>query len=192
LDDVRYLSNASTGRMGWELAREARERGAVVRLVLGPCELPALQGVVTIRVTSARDLLDATRKAAEDAHLVLFAAAPSDWRPAARTAGKIKRASGPVLRLELVENPDVAATLGRTKGARTHVGFALEVSEGFRNAVQKMRAKNFDAIVLNGPENVGPGGGEAWLLRPDGSRVRLPTADKRALAKAILDRVWPG
>jgi phosphopantothenoylcysteine decarboxylase/phosphopantothenate--cysteine ligase len=196
MDDVRYLSNASTGRMGWELAREARDRGASVRLVRGPCELPPLQGVVTTEVVSTRDMLDAVRRAVEDAHLVLFAAAPADWRPATRTKGKIRRATRRTLRLDLVENPDVAATLGRAKGTRRHVGFALEVPDasgaGFRSAERKMREKGFDAIVLNAPENVGAGGGDAWLLRPDGSRDRLPTGDKARLAKEILDRVWPG
>jgi phosphopantothenoylcysteine decarboxylase/phosphopantothenate--cysteine ligase len=177
--------------MGWELAREARERGASVRLVLGPTSLPPLQGVVTIPVVSARDLLEATRRAAEDAHLVLFAAAPADWRPAARVRGKIARADAPLRRIDLVENPDVAEALGRTKGARVHVGFALETADGARRAARKMLAKRFDAIVLNGPENVGAGGGEAWLLRPDGSREALPTGDKARLARAILDRVWP-
>jgi hypothetical protein len=71
------------------------------------------------------------------------------------------------------------------------VGFALEVEGGFRSAVEKMRTKRFDAVVLNGLQNVGMGGGDAWLLRPDGSRERLPTGDKVRLARAILDRVWP-
>jgi phosphopantothenoylcysteine decarboxylase/phosphopantothenate--cysteine ligase len=166
-----------------------------VRLVHGPCDLPPLQGVATTSVTTARELLERTRRAVEDAHLVLFAAAPSDWRPATRVRGKIARAGRPPPRLDLVENPDVAATLGKTKGKRVHVGFALEADDGaarFRRAAEKMRAKSFDAIVLNSLRNVGEGGGEVWLLLPDGRRERLPSGDKAALSKAILDRVWPG
>jgi len=196
IDDVRYLSNASTGRMGYELAREAGRRGARVTLVLGPCALPRLTGVTTVDVVTTRDLLRATRAAARDADVVIFAAAPADWRPAKRVRGKLaKDGTGRPWALDLVENPDVAAILGRRKGRRFHLGFALEVRDGFARARAKMARKGFDALVLNGPENVGRGGGRAWLLGAgagsDAGPVALPTGDKAATARAILDRVWP-
>ena len=191
IDDVRYLSNASTGLMGAEIAREARRRGAKVTLVAGPCELPPLRGVDVVRVVSTRELLTASRRAIRRTDLAVFAAAPADWRPLHRAHGKIKKdPKHPVRRLVLVENPDVAATLGRRKGSRVHVGFALEVESPFEYARRKLYAKNFDAIVLNGPENVGRGGGKTWWIARGADPVRLPSATKRATAKAILDRVW--
>lgn len=191
-DDVRFLSNASTGRMGVELAREARRRGATVTLVSGPVAIASPKGVTTVRITTCRELLAATRRAVRGADLVLFAAAPADWRPAARVRGKLKKdGSGRDVVLRLVENPDVAATLGRGKGRRVHVGFALEVGGGLARARAKMARKRFDAIVWNGPENLGTGGGRAALLFPDGRAVPLPTGDKRATARGILDAVAP-
>jgi len=191
LDDVRYLSNASTGLMGQELAREAKRRGAQVTLVLGPSELTPLPGVTTIDVVSTRDLLRAMRTAVKGADLVIFAAAPADWRPAVRHRGKLKKdGTGRAIRLTLLENPDVAATLGRTKGRRFHLGFALEIADPFEHARAKMARKRLDAIVLNGPKNVGTGGGAAWLLSPDGDRISLPTGDKKKMAHEILDAVW--
>src|SRR6188508_326486 len=91
LDDVRFLSNASTGRMGWEIAAEARRRGAEATLVLGPTHLPDPDGVRTVRIVTTDELLAATRKAAADADLVVFAAAPADWKPAVRRKGKPPR-----------------------------------------------------------------------------------------------------
>lgn len=191
LDDVRYLSNASMGLMGWEIAREAKRRGARVTLLLGPCEVPPLPGVETVPVVSTRDLLHAARKAIRWTDLAVFAAAPSDWRPLKRAAGKIKKdPAHPVRRLILVENPDVAAILGHRKGSRVHVGFALEVQNPFEYARRKLYAKNFDAIVLNGPENVGHGKGDVWWIARGADPVRLPSSTKASTAKALLDHVW--
>jgi phosphopantothenoylcysteine synthetase/decarboxylase len=87
-----------------------------------------------------------------------------------------------------VENPDVAATLARGKGRCVHVGFALEVQRPFTHARRKLARKGFDAIVLNGPRNVGRGGGDVWWIAPEAEPVRLPSGDKRATARAILAR----
>lgn len=190
IDDVRFLSNASTGRMGAELAREARRRGARVTLVAGPCDLPPLPGVVVVRVETAREMLAATRRAARGCALAVFAAAPADVRPARRLPGKARKAALP-RSLPLTINPDVAATLGRSKGRRVHVGFALEVGDGRARAREKLRAKRFDAVVLNGPENVGRGGGVASWIVEGAPPERLPTGDKAATARAILDRAEP-
>jgi phosphopantothenoylcysteine decarboxylase / phosphopantothenate---cysteine ligase len=192
MDDVRFLSNASTGLMGWEIAREAKRRGAKVTLVIGPCERPPIPGVETISVVTTRDLLTAARRAIRGTDLAVFAAAPSDWRPLKRAQGKIKKdPASRVRRLVLVENPDVAATLGHRKNGRVHVGFALEVQQPFEYARRKLYAKNFDAIVLNGPENVGPGkGGAVWWIARGSDPVRLPASSKVATARALLDHVW--
>jgi len=191
LDDVRYLSNASTGRMGIELAREAHRRGARVTLVLGPTAEAPPRGVDVVRVETCRDMLTATRRAARTADLLVFAAAPADWRPAVRAKGKLKKdGSGRPRALTLVENPDIAATLGRTKGKRVHVGFALEVQRPFFFARRKLEKKRFDAIVLNSPANVGTGGGAVYWLTPDAEPLALAASDKRGVAKAIVARAF--
>jgi phosphopantothenoylcysteine decarboxylase/phosphopantothenate--cysteine ligase len=187
LDDVRFLSNASSGLMGWEIARLAARRGARVTLVLGPTHLPDPKGVETTRIESTEELLRATRDAVHDADLVIFAAAPADWRPAQRRRGKPSRAAGDAM-LWLRPTVDVAAALGAKKGKRIHVGFALEVSGGERRARQKLRRKHFDAVVLNSPQNFGAGGGAAVWIPREGSTEALATTDKATLAKAILDR----
>ncbi|MCA9314951.1 MAG: phosphopantothenoylcysteine decarboxylase [Planctomycetota bacterium] len=187
LDDIRFLTNASTGRMGIEVARAAARRGAEVVLVLGPTHLPPPPGVETVRITSVRDLLKATRAAAANADVVVFTAAPSDWRPRTRQKGKPPRAGGGFdLPLEATE--DVAATLGRRKGRRIHVGFALEVAAGTKRARTKLATKRFDAIVLNGPANFGAGGGDALWIPAEGDPAPLPTTTKARLAGALVTR----
>ena len=188
LDAIRFLSNASTGRMGIELARGARERGAQVTLVLGPTSLRPPQGVAVVRVGSTQDLLRATKQAGEGADAIVFSAAPSDFRPRRRRRGKPARIDG-AMQLDLVPTSDVAAALGRRKGHRIHVGFALEVAGGASRARAKLARKNFDAIVLNGPQNFGAGGGPATWIDADGTATTLSTASKRALARSILTRL---
>ena len=189
LDDIRFLTNASTGRMGFELARLAARRGARTLLVHGPCALHVPPGVTAIPVLSTQQLLEATRAAVQGADAVIFAAAPSDFRPKHKRRGKPGREAAGALTLELVPTRDVAATLGRGKGRRIHVGFALEVGGGAARARRKLVRKRLDAIVLNSPANFGAGGGEAHWLGADGSSVALPTTSKTALARAVLDGV---
>lgn len=188
LDDIRFLTNASTGRMGIELARAFRARGARVTLVQGPTTLQPPRGVEVVRVVSTRDLLKATRAACKDATAVVFAAAPSDYRPKQKRRGKPAREAG-ALTLAMEPTEDVAATLGKRKGTRVHVGFALEVAKGNQRALGKIAKKRFDAIVLNGPQNFGAGGGAARWLTPDGTSEDLPNPSKAALARAIVTRV---
>jgi len=198
LDDVRFLSNGSTGRMGIELAREALRLGCDVTLLLGPTELAPPPRATTHRFVSTDDLLASARRAVEGAALVIFSAAPADWKPARRLAGKPPKASG-AASLRLRPTPDVAALLGRSKGRRVHVGFALESGPtGLARALGKLDRKRFDAIVLNSPENLGRGGGLALWLEPRDLRARLrtplvdveplPSRTKRTLARAILAR----
>jgi phosphopantothenoylcysteine decarboxylase/phosphopantothenate--cysteine ligase len=200
LDDVRFLSNGSTGRMGIALAEAALRAGCRVRLVLGPTELEPPPGVTTTRVTSAREMLAATRSAARGADIVIFSAAPADWAPARRARGKPPKGSRG-LTLRLVPTPDIAAALARTKGKRIHVGFALESGAGeLARALAKLVAKRFDAVVLNSPANLGRGGGLAlWITTPGldpAPRIpvadveSLPTTRKDVLARAILARTF--
>lgn len=188
LDGVRFLSNASTGRMGIALARAAARRGAAVTLILGPSAIEPPAGVETVAVVSTQDMLRDTRSAAAKADVVIFAAAPSDWRPVRRRRGKPPREDG-AWSLDLTSTPDIAATLGRRKGRRVHVGFALEVGGGEPRARAKLERKGLDAIVLNGLENMGTGGGRADWIVEGAEASPLPTASKSALARAILDRL---
>ncbi len=189
LDDVRFLTNASTGRMGHEIARVAARRRARVTLILGPSDLPPLEGVETVDVVSTQDLLREARKAGKDADLVIFAAAPSDWRPARRRRGKPPRKVGD-LEITLRSTPDVARSLRARKGDRIHVGFALEVGGGEHRARMKMADKGFDAIVLNGLENLGTGGGEIQWIPREGAMEEIDASSKTGTAREIVKRAW--
>jgi phosphopantothenoylcysteine decarboxylase/phosphopantothenate--cysteine ligase len=189
LDDIRFLSNASTGRMGYALARLAARRGARVVLIQGPCALPVLKGVRTVDIVSTADLLAAAKAESAAADVMIFAAAPSDFRPRRRLKGKPGREATGGHSLDLVATPDVAARVGRGKGDRVHVGFALEVAAGEDRARRKLTRKHLDAIVLNGPANFGAGGGSASWLARDGASADLPNGSKAVLARAILDRI---
>ncbi|QDV90172.1 Coenzyme A biosynthesis bifunctional protein CoaBC [Phycisphaerae bacterium RAS2] len=231
LDPVRYLSNASTGKMGYAIAAAAAKRGHAVTLVSGPVELPAPPNVNLIRVTSALEMLAAARRAFSNADAAIFAAAVSDWRPRKRSTRKLKkeahapqkinrastnepRASTNEPRasaraapetianrnsvslvsswaLDLVENPDIAATLGRLKRrpgrpARITIGFALETHDGRAKAAAKLRAKRFDAIVLNSPAAIAADRSAVEILMADGRRNPARTASKSSHALQIV------
>lgn len=185
LDPVRYLSNESSGAMGWALAEAARDAGARVTLVAGPTGRTAPRGVPLISVVSARDMLAAARRAARHADVIIGTAAVADWRPerAARTKLKKGRAT-PIVRL--VPNPDVLANLSRAaRPGVQRVGFALETGRLIARAREKMRRKNLDLIVANPPSALGGARTRAHLLTPDGG-ARAFSGTKRALARLIL------
>lgn len=154
IDPVRYLSNESSGRMGFELAKAAVRAGHRVTLVAGPVNLDTPRGVTRIDVVSARDMLAALKAAFADADALFMAAAVADFRPARKIAGKWKKkeaapgAGG--VSLELIENPDLLRTVARKKGHRRVIAFALETGDGERRAAAKLVKKNADWIVLNG------------------------------------------
>lgn len=187
LDPVRFLSNESSGRMGWALARAARRRGARVTLVHGPTGLPAPRGVHSIPVTSAREMLAATLRAARGAEAVVGAAAVADWRPGVVQKSKIKK-SGRPLAIRLVPNPDILKTLSnrRRKGKPRLAGFALETDRLLDNARKKMAEKKLDLIVANGPAALGASRSDAWILSATGWAVRHH-GTKDALAGRLLD-----
>jgi phosphopantothenoylcysteine decarboxylase/phosphopantothenate--cysteine ligase len=194
IDPVRFISNHSTGTFGYAIAREAARRGCRVTLVSGPTALGSPRGIRTIRVESAAEMLKAVRKAVRGARCLIMAAAVSDWRVRRRSAGKLKRGRGRMT-LELVENPDIIASLGkyRDKGLAL-VGFALETSSLERNAADKMRRKGLDMIVANkvgrasaafGDNNI-----DILIIGRGGQRTRVRGTDKAGAAKIILDRVF--
>ncbi len=158
LDPIRFISNASSGKMGKALAEQAASRGAAVTFISGPVaenNLPKHPSIEVEKIVSAEDLLQAGRARFNDSDVIVYAAAVADYRPAQFTSEKMPKTAG---RLELVleSTPDVAATLNREKRkGQIAVGFALQTHDGEAKALQKMRAKKFDGIVLNAPDALG-------------------------------------
>ena len=188
VDPVRYLSNESSGRMGFEIARAAAARGFRVTLVTGPVHLETPAGVRRVDVVSARDMLAAARRAFLEADGLFMAAAVADWRPARRLAGKWRAKDGgrERARIELVRNPDVLATLARTKGDRLVVGFALETGDGERRALAKLRRKSLDYIVLNDDSALNASRTTVSILGKDGSVLQLEDRPKAAVARVLV------
>lgn len=188
VDPVRYLSNVSSGKMGFEIAAEAARRGCEVTLVAGPVRLETPAGVERVDVESAREMLAAVRKAFRGADALVMAAAVADWRPARRLAGKWRKKDDgtDTAVLELVKNPDVLATVARNKGRRVVVAFALETGDGERRARRKMARKNADFVVLNDASALNAERSSVTILGRDGSRRALARKPKREIAGALI------
>ncbi len=194
IDPVRFLSNGSTGTMGFEIADAAARRGASVTLLAGPVSLETPPRVTRVDIVTADDLLSAALANA-DADLVIAAAAVSDYAPADVSDQKMAKADGD-LSVRLRRTPDVLAALGeRKRPGQTLVGFALETHDGEAHARAKLARKHLDWIALNSAaapgEGFGTGTNRLTLLAADGRRVDIPTASKRAVAEALLDAVAP-
>lgn len=190
-DPVRFVSNASTGSTGIELAREAALRGARVTLLLGPTLLEAPAGVEVVRVTTARELYDAALAHAVGADLVIASAAVADWRPAESSDSKLKKGSAELV-VAFEANPDVLAALGEAKGESFLVGFAAETDDHEANGRAKLRAKHLDAIAVNdvrGERGFGLGENELVLLWGATGRKELGRASKATLAARLLDGI---
>ncbi|HHW41492.1 MAG TPA: bifunctional phosphopantothenoylcysteine decarboxylase/phosphopantothenate--cysteine ligase CoaBC [Syntrophomonadaceae bacterium] len=192
IDPVRFLSNYSSGKMGYAIAQEARERGARVTLVSGPCHLEPPAGVDLIPVETAQEMFDAVIKHFDTADVVIKAAAVADFRPRQRAAEKIKKDEA-VMTLELERTPDILQHLGDNKRDQVLVGFAAETENIVENARAKLKRKNLDLLVANDLTEEGAGFGVdtnvATLFFPDGTTVKLPKMTKRELARAIIDQV---
>jgi len=190
LDPVRYLSNRSSGKMGYALARAALRRGAEVALVSGPTALEAPVGARTTQVTTAAEMRAAVLKEFSTSTAVIMAAAVSDYRPVIRADKKIKRGKGPI-ELRLEPNPDILKELGAAKGGRLLIGFAAETEELTANAAKKLTEKNLDMIVANNVAQAGSGfDGDtniATILDRSGATRALPLMSKDELADRIFD-----
>lgn len=187
LDPVRFLSNRSSGRMGFALAENLASRGHEVVLVSGPVHLPTPAGVTRIDVESALEMLAACEAEWPQCDGVIGVAAVADYRPKQSSQQKLKRKAGEDLVLELEPNPDILATLASTKGSRLAVGFALETHNAEQEALRKMAAKHLDYLILNGVEAQGATASAVELFHHQGERVALGPADKKQLAVALLD-----
>jgi len=192
LDPVRYLSNRSSGKMGYALARAAMRRGAEVVLVSGPTGLEPLVGARTIAITTASEMRSAVLEEFPNSTLVVMAAAVADYRPVAIADKKLKRGNGP-LELRLEPNPDILKELGINKNGKLLVGFAAETDELIANASKKLREKNLDMIVANNVTEAGSGfDGDtniATIMDRTGASHSLPLMTKDELADCIYDHV---
>ena len=193
LDPVRFITNDSSGKMGFAIAEAARDRGAEVTVIRGSvtAEIPA--GIHMIRIESARELYDAMMQKAPEQDVIIQAAAVSDYRPAEQKDRKIKKESGSDLILILTENPDIAKAVGeQKKPGQTLVGFAAETDDLLKNAKSKLEKKKLDLIVANDVTKPGAGFNVdtniAVLITSDGS-TEEPLQTKRQLAERILDKV---
>ena len=192
IDPVRFLTNRSSGKMGYALAEAALRRGARTILVSGPTDLPVPEGAEWVPVRSTDEMRRAVHERASQANVVIMAAAVADYRPAATMRQKIKRA-GEGLTLELEPTPDILAELGRKKGGQILVGFAAETDRIAENARAKLERKGADMIVANDVTQEGAGfDGETnivTLFPRDAPEIPLPKMSKFEVANRILDQV---
>lgn len=192
IDPVRYISNHSSGKMGYAIACEARRRGAKVLLVSGPTALAAPGGISILKVTSAVEMQDAVMTHVAECDVVIKAAAVADYRPLARSGSKIKKKSDSAT-VELVKNPDILAGLGNMKTRPFLVGFAAETESLAENAAKKLSEKNLDMIVANDVSQADAGfnvdTNRARLFFRDGAHKEYGLMSKNQLAGVILDQV---
>ncbi len=198
LDPVRFLGNASSGKMGFALAEECLSRGAEVVLVVGPVSQPSpkdTSGRLTrTDVVSAREMMDECRRQFPSCTAAILAAAVADYAPEEYSETKIKREGKEEMTVRLRKNPDIAATLGEMKGDRRLIGFALESDHEEENALGKMKRKNFDAIVLNSLRDKGAGfntdTNKVTIYFRDGYHTSYPLKSKREVASDIIGAIF--
>ena len=193
IDPVRYISNHSSGKMGYAIAREAQQRGARVILISGPVAIPVPLGVELVNVVTAEEMRQAVLAHLEAVTVVIKAAAVADYRPAEVCGTKIKKGSSDSMTLPLIKNADILAEIGANKGGRLVVGFAAETTDLLENARKKLLSKNLDMIVANDITETGAGfdveTNRVRFLLPDGAVENLPLLDKSEVARRLLDRI---
>ena len=196
IDPVRYITNRSTGKMGYAIAEAARERGLLVTLVSGPVNLLPPEGVEVINIESAADMAKAMKSAAQTADIIVMAAAVADYRPKQYSTSKVKKSDGDMC-IELERTEDILLSLGKNKRpGQILVGFAAETDDLLKNAQGKLERKNLDYIAAN---IVGvPGRGFAadnnaiTLIGRDGSQTEFALQSKKDLAEALLQHILRG
>lgn len=191
IDPVRYIANRSSGKMGLELARAARDRGANVTLIAGPIELPIPAGIETIHVQTASQMYNAAVKAFGRSTIAILAAAVADYTPSAPSDHKLKKAVDPIDSIPLIQTQDILAELSSNKEDRIVIGFAAETNDVMDYAVAKLKRKGCDAIVANDVSRSDAGFGSsnnrAWWVTSS-TVDDLGLLEKRALAEEILSR----
>lgn len=193
VDPVRYLTNHSTGKMGYEIARAAYLRGAEVTLVTGPCHLPPPYGVKAVQVTSAQDMFEAVKAEADTSDIIIKAAAVADFTPAEKAAEKIKKQGRKTAQINLRATTDILKYLGEHKHeGQLLCGFSMETEQMLEHSREKLLRKNADMIVANSLRQQGAGfGGDTNIVtlitRQD--ETALPQMSKEMVAHAVLDKL---
>ena len=195
IDPVRYITNKSSGKMGYAIAKEASRRGADVILIAGPTELEVPDGVKFERIITTQEMLEKINLYFDDADVLVKAAAPSDYKPTHFSDKKIKKENGiDKLEIDFEKNPDIAAYFGaRKKNKQLIVGFAAETDDLYENATKKIQSKNLDFIVANDVTMEGAGfevdTNIVSIIYKDGTIENLPIMEKSELAKIIIDKI---
>lgn len=195
IDPVRFIGNYSTGKMGYAIAEEAASRGANVTLVSGPVGIkPVNKSIRLISVESAKEMLDSCTDVFNTSDCAIMCAAVADYAPAKSATAKIKREHDEIPVIELIKNPDIAATLGTKKRpGQLLVGFALETDNETSNAVEKLAKKNLDMIVLNSLRDAGAGFGtdtnKITIFTSSGTTYNFPLKKKTEVAADIIDTI---
>ncbi|MBL7068629.1 MAG: phosphopantothenoylcysteine decarboxylase [Candidatus Omnitrophica bacterium] len=196
LDSVRFISNRSSGNMGYEITKAALKRGYKVTLISGPTNLNAPKGAHFIRTEGAGDMYKAVKKNFRSSDCLFMASAVCDWRPRRIVRGKIKKGPKSVS-LRLVETPDILGSVGKRKDGKVLVGFALESSNLVKNAKEKLEKKNLDFIVANrmGKRLTPFGGGptDVTIIDKYGAKESIANTTKARIAGRLLDKaekIW--
>lgn len=187
-DSVRYISNGSTGKMGFAIAEAAAARGHKVTLVTGPVALADIPGVDLVRVTTAQEMLEAASAAFAACDAAIMTAAVCDYRPEKTSKTKLKK-TGDSMTVTLVPCPDILAELGKKKGDRVVVGFAMEDTLHHTHAEQKLIRKNCDAIVLNSVTTVGQTDASVEVFRADLGWTAPIMANKQVIGDKLVKMV---
>ena len=194
IDPVRYITNRSSGKMGYAIAEAAAARGARVTLISGPVTLPVPEGVERVNVISSQDMFEAVHAAFDSCDGLIMAAAPADFTPAAFAEQKIKKNGREGMTLELAATRDILKSIGERKRHQRVMGFAAETEHLAENAAKKLEAKNLDMIAANDVTAAGAGfavdTNAVTLYKRDGSSEQSGTMPKRALADWLLDRLF--
>jgi phosphopantothenoylcysteine decarboxylase/phosphopantothenate--cysteine ligase len=186
IDDVRFLSNASSGRMGYSIARAAIEAGHDVVLITGPVDIPVPDGVKVTHIETTDELRRSCVELFPNCDGIIATAADCDYRPLQRITGKLTKTGQPIT-LELVETSDVLAELGEQKGDRWVVGFALESQDPRNNAMRKLRMKNCDCIVLNDTSAISSLENNVEILSPDAETMAEFRGLKTEIARQLIE-----
>ncbi|MBS4536114.1 bifunctional phosphopantothenoylcysteine decarboxylase/phosphopantothenate--cysteine ligase CoaBC [Clostridium sp. D2Q-14] len=191
-DPVRYISNHSSGKMGYSIAEEAKNRGANVTLISGPTKLLKPVGINIINVTSTEEMYEETIKYFKSTDILIKAAAPSDYKPISYNKNKIKKSEGS-MHIELTRNPDILEKCGEIKDSQIIIGFAAETENIEEYAINKMENKNLDMIVANNIAEEGAGfkgdTNKVIIFNNSGKKKEYPLMSKKNLAKIILDNI---
>jgi phosphopantothenoylcysteine decarboxylase/phosphopantothenate--cysteine ligase len=193
IDPVRFISNHSSGKMGIALARSAWRRGAEVKLIAGHVDVPIPREIPTVSAATVEEMARTVAESLPSTDVLIMAAAPADFRPASAAPDKIKKGKA-VPRVELEPTTDILkSTIARRKKKSVIVGFALETTDGLKNATAKLKSKDLDLVVLNNAKEAGAGFGvdtnRVTVIGRDGNAEELELMSKADLADVLLDRV---